>query len=239
MRFKQKAFTLAEILITLGIIGIVAAMTIPTLISNVNNSTFKSQYKKSLSTLNQAAKLMQARYNLDFGSVTVGCNNQSANGQKFSPLTSRNLCALFDATLSGATYLGWVSSLKVPGTTESYHLYSSTNPNVPTTGLVGYQLADGSAFGFNYQLSGCTLGIGEDITTLPDVCRGFIDVNGATLPNKEVLCSNGSATISSSVGSCIVRNNSTDMGDVFPIVYHDGIVEPATDAARYVLNQTK
>ena len=31
---KFKAFTLAEILITLGIIGVVAAMTIPTLITN-------------------------------------------------------------------------------------------------------------------------------------------------------------------------------------------------------------
>ena len=30
----KKAFTLAEILITLGIIGVVAAMTIPTLVAN-------------------------------------------------------------------------------------------------------------------------------------------------------------------------------------------------------------
>ena len=30
-----KAFTLAEVLITLGIIGVVAAMTIPTLISKI------------------------------------------------------------------------------------------------------------------------------------------------------------------------------------------------------------
>lgn len=31
---KTKGFTLAEVLITLGIIGVVAAMTIPTLIAN-------------------------------------------------------------------------------------------------------------------------------------------------------------------------------------------------------------
>ena len=30
----KKGFTLAEVLITLGIIGVVAAMTIPTLIAN-------------------------------------------------------------------------------------------------------------------------------------------------------------------------------------------------------------
>ena len=33
IREKNSAFTLAEVLITLGIIGVVAAMTIPTLIS--------------------------------------------------------------------------------------------------------------------------------------------------------------------------------------------------------------
>ena len=31
---KKRAFTLAEVLITLGIIGIVAALTMPTLIGN-------------------------------------------------------------------------------------------------------------------------------------------------------------------------------------------------------------
>ena len=37
----KKAFTLAEVLITLGIIGVVAAMTIPNLIANVNAHKFR------------------------------------------------------------------------------------------------------------------------------------------------------------------------------------------------------
>lgn len=39
-------FLLAEVLITLGIIGIVAAMTIPTLIANTNSQKYRSQLKK-------------------------------------------------------------------------------------------------------------------------------------------------------------------------------------------------
>ena len=39
---KRLGFTLAEVLITLGIIGVVAAMTIPTLISNTNGAQFKT-----------------------------------------------------------------------------------------------------------------------------------------------------------------------------------------------------
>ncbi len=43
---KKKGFTLAEILITLGIIGIVAAMTIPTLISNYKKKEYSTKIKK-------------------------------------------------------------------------------------------------------------------------------------------------------------------------------------------------
>ena len=56
----KNGFTLAEVLITLGIIGVVAAMTIPTLIANTRAAQLKSRYFKSYSTLTQALKLMQA-----------------------------------------------------------------------------------------------------------------------------------------------------------------------------------
>lgn len=56
---KYKAFTLAEVLITLGIIGVVAAMTIPTLMAKIQENTYKSQYKKIFSELNQALKLLE------------------------------------------------------------------------------------------------------------------------------------------------------------------------------------
>ena len=48
------AFTLAEVLITLGIIGVVAAMTLPTLIQNYRKNVAINQLKKSYSLLNQA-----------------------------------------------------------------------------------------------------------------------------------------------------------------------------------------
>lgn len=38
----KNGFTLAEVLITLGIIGVVAAMTIPTLIANTRAAQLKS-----------------------------------------------------------------------------------------------------------------------------------------------------------------------------------------------------
>lgn len=46
---KFLGFTLAEVLITLGIIGVVAALTIPTLISNYQKNMYLNRFKKSYS----------------------------------------------------------------------------------------------------------------------------------------------------------------------------------------------
>ena len=52
-QFKN-GFTLAEVLITLVIVGVVAAMTIPTAINNSKEQELKSQFKKAYSTITQA-----------------------------------------------------------------------------------------------------------------------------------------------------------------------------------------
>ena len=53
----KKAFTLAEVLITLMIIGIVAALTIPSVISNYQQQEFKTGLKKAVSVLNEAIQM--------------------------------------------------------------------------------------------------------------------------------------------------------------------------------------
>ncbi len=56
---KKLAFTLTEVLITLGIIGVVAAMTIPTLMTNIKAKKLRTQFLKSYSIVQQAFKLME------------------------------------------------------------------------------------------------------------------------------------------------------------------------------------
>ena len=56
------AFTLAEVLITLGIIGVVAAMTLPTLIANYNKQVVATKLKKFYTIMNQAVKLSEVKY---------------------------------------------------------------------------------------------------------------------------------------------------------------------------------
>ena len=59
---RKAAFTLAEVLITLGIIGIVAAMTLPTLIQKQNDRQIVTGLKKSYSILSQALTKAQLKY---------------------------------------------------------------------------------------------------------------------------------------------------------------------------------
>jgi len=54
----KKAFSLAEILVTLIVIGIIASLTIPGLIQQTQDAQFKSSWKDSLSSINQAMKLV-------------------------------------------------------------------------------------------------------------------------------------------------------------------------------------
>ena len=57
---KRIGFTLAEVLITIGIIGIVAAMTMPALINNLQVRHFKSMFKKQYSIISQAIQMLYA-----------------------------------------------------------------------------------------------------------------------------------------------------------------------------------
>ena len=60
MNRLQKAFTLAEVLITLAIIGVVAALSIPAVISNSQQQEFKTGLRKAVSVLNSAITMNMA-----------------------------------------------------------------------------------------------------------------------------------------------------------------------------------
>ena len=116
---KRCAFTLAEVLITLGIIGVVAAMTMPSLIANYQKKQTVTQLKKAYSTLSQALVAAQQEYgdmsgweysgmNLEAGDTNDALNNFV---QKYlkpyikivqdCPVTDKNKCAYSFYSLGG------------------------------------------------------------------------------------------------------------------------------------------
>ena len=64
-KVKKTAFTLAEVLITLAIIGVVAAMTMPTLIQNHQKRSLEVATKKFYSKMSQAVKHYMADEGVD------------------------------------------------------------------------------------------------------------------------------------------------------------------------------
>lgn len=67
---KKNGFTLAEVLITLAIIGVIATMTLPSLMTNTQEQQAKTGLKKAINTLNNAAEMNAAATGFDFVSIT-------------------------------------------------------------------------------------------------------------------------------------------------------------------------
>ncbi len=99
MKKVKKGFTLAEVLITLGVIGVVAAITIPGLITAYKAHQLKAQFLETYSIVQQVFKQMEAddvsldpqSYNRDKEEVfyktfnnyltgTIDCGTYSAKG---------------------------------------------------------------------------------------------------------------------------------------------------------------
>jgi len=111
------AFTLAEILIVLGVIGIISTLTIPTLLNNIQDMQYKSAYKKAYSNLYQAFNQAKTDNSLvDTGIDPVTFKNDGGNNQNTQTIienfklvkkcinTNNNLCWDSSGEKSGISY---------------------------------------------------------------------------------------------------------------------------------------
>lgn len=73
---KKYAFTLAEILIVLTIIGVVASLTVPVVLNNISQAELKTAFKKNYSVINQATRLILINDTPNFKNL---CNNDDNN----------------------------------------------------------------------------------------------------------------------------------------------------------------
>ena len=127
----MKGFTLAEVLITLGIIGVVAAITIPNVVQNYQKKVFSTRLKKTFSDLNQAIKFSQ----IENGDVdTWELPDEHDNNTNLWMINSRNFAEKYIVKyLKGAEFCD-------TGMTDSMCAkYVGCG-----TGAANYQLADGT-----------------------------------------------------------------------------------------------
>lgn len=72
---KKQGFTMAEVLITMGVIGVVAAMTLPSVINNSRNKQLEACLKRSYSVISQALDMYQAEIGEKVTSENIGYRN--------------------------------------------------------------------------------------------------------------------------------------------------------------------
>ncbi len=221
---KHFGFTLAEVLITLGIIGVVAAMTMPTLINQTNGAQYKAAYKKALSAISQGITLNVALDDISFADTT-STNSTAANaGKNDKPNTTAYILSQRMNVVKSGTTVGYDDA-------NAPFVGDGTNKGTDASTNTTLFFNDGSVFQFNPTDYACTKQVAvETETNKNKICKGFIDVNGLKGPNKEVRCDESNTGKAAATG-CTVKSPT----DIYPVVYYDQTILPNSDAARAVL----
>ena len=154
--FKKTGFTLAEILISLAILGVVAAVTLPSINANVNNQAMEKQTLKFYTQFKKAIDLYKAEEGVD--SITGNDFKPDTFASKYFNLAQK--CNADDKCYPDK-YTSW------NGKDTSM---DNVNNFFNNDGI--YVLADGTVFSIDYDSDeSVPLGV-------------YFDVNGKKGPNK-------------------------------------------------------
>lgn len=174
---NKRAFTLAEVLITLGIIGIAAAMTIPVLTNKYQQKALEAQFKKSYSNLQTAINNVNSDNGIPYECYTLkyGGNYHYNQCNEFWPKVLEQyktirLCGNWKATECRPKYKSKTEVIAAGGSIIGQAC------SFPIDSHYAYNLNDGSIiYLFNTPESG--------YNNHNSLFFGF-DVNGKKGPNK-------------------------------------------------------
>ena len=166
---RKIAFTLAEVLITLGIIGVVAAMTMPSLIQHHREKAMVTSLEKFVSTISQAVDLYKADNDcVDSISTCVSyISKGDENCENFAPIAAKMnvIASVKNANKSTADWLP----------DKAYNYYGEEQEGIyggvskRNIGTCAYLLNDGTTFAVDINPTNFDI---------------MVDVNGKKLPNR-------------------------------------------------------
>lgn len=169
------AFTLAEVLITLGIIGVVAALTIPTLIQNQQEKATVTAVKKAYAALSQAYTMAEQEYGTP--------DNWNLIGSDSGPGTV-NMLNTLGAYLKIEKNCGNGTGC-FPNVTYKY-LNGSGEENADAAAFrARAMLTDGSLIECTTRSKDCTQVRGSSLATANSCGIILIDINGFKGPNQQ------------------------------------------------------
>lgn len=164
---KNKGFTLAEVLITLAIIGVVAALTIPTIINNNQKTQTVVGFKKVYSTLTNAIKISEVSNgeidSWDFSYTPYDPTTTNLAWLKTYILPYLNIAKSCDGTVGTGCFSDYIKAPK------GHNL--SMSPNLDGN-FLKYALTDGTTIAFIFRDTGLNAHI-----------EVLADLNGVKKPN--------------------------------------------------------
>ena len=176
---NRNGFTLMEILISLGIVGVVAAVTIPSLVSSTNNKNIGNALARSVELIQQG-----------FTNIKVEAQKNSADGTAFENLA---MIKKSDLGLDGEAYITDDNSFyndtrSFLGTEESNYNISSIK-NFSGSDVANNLLKDFTAYKFNkanmvvmfQNVTNNDIANADNDTIISKV---LIDANGVAGPNR-------------------------------------------------------
>lgn len=159
-KYNKFGFTLAEVLITLGIIGIIAEITIPTLIGDFQKVQTVTQLKKTYSILSQ----MLARSVADNGEMSTWDWPAAPDSTNVITFCNQYIFPYFNIHKNCGYQWGWSAGNCHDSKVYYLDKTTTTSPNGAT-----FILSDGTLITFN--------------TTAASAATIWIDLNGNKPPN--------------------------------------------------------
>ena len=198
-------FTMAEILLSLTIIGVVAAITLPSLTGNINERTWNTQRKALYARFSQAVALMPSLN----GYGTLKDESSSGAGDAVDTtaetfitaglakvLKINNICDnehLHDCGINSTITTLNGSKISIPLTVQELNskmnrmTYISASYSAKDTKAAAFETANGESL-IVYYRPACTSNLevsaGVDFPLQPLICANFVyDLNGTRGPN--------------------------------------------------------
>lgn len=112
---KKNGFTLAEVLITLAIIGVVATMTLPALMTNTGEQQYKTGLKKGINTLTEAVQMHDTIDGANFATMT---DSSPSEVSKFGDQASVDAQSMF-ALLAQRCALDYGQTASISATSKT------------------------------------------------------------------------------------------------------------------------
>ena len=215
----KKGFTLAEVLITLAIIGVVATLTLPALMTNTSEQQYITGLKKGINTLAEAGQMSESLAGYTYGSF-ADADAVAGDDSKTSMFNMLITRAKVDTAKSGLV-----------GSDQVKNVFPEGSAILANNNYVIF-FQDGSALSY-------------DITNSNKAeFKGLFDVNGAKAPNLISNC--GGRTMTGIRKLSDAKNTGSDeacntpanriVKDQFPVVFSNGNVMPASAIGRWAMS---